>query len=268
MARSDERTFSNPNIRKLSSFSQSVFGEDVAGYKGIAAKTIYFILLFAMGMGAYFYIHSYFTANYYSMAVEGVFFNEQIICNGALIITFIAGLIASFVPSTVPVTGSIYSAGMGYSITFLSMMYARAYKGIVLEAIVLTLLVILVMAGLYVSGKVHVTQKFRTVLTTALLVSIIGSLLFFIIGLVAPASDFYRAIVAVNQGPLGILIAVLGVVLAAAFMLADFDTIQMTVENGLAKKYEWYAAYGLIVGVIYLYLKILRLIAVIMNNRN
>ena len=147
-------------------------------------------------------------------------------------------------------------------------MYARAYKGIVLEAIVLTLLVILVMAGLYVSGKVHVTQKFRTVLTTALLVSIIGSLLFFIIGLVAPASDFYRAIVAVNQGPLGILIAVLGVVLAAAFMLADFDTIQMTVENGLAKKYEWYAAYGLIVGVIYLYLKILRLIAVIMNNRN
>ena len=269
MARTNNETFSNPSIKKLNSFSQSVFGVDsAAGYKGIAAKTIYFVVLFALGMGAYFYMHSYFAANYYTVSGAGIFANEQTIYAGALVITLIAGLIASFVPSSVPITGSIYSAGMGYSVTFLSMIYARAYKGIVFEAISLTLLVILVMAGLYASGKVKVTNKFRTVITTALLVSLMGSLIFWIIGLVAPHSAFYTAIVAINQGPLGIVIALLGVVLAAAFLLSDFDTIQMTVENGLDKKYEWFAAYGLIVGVIYLYLKVLRLLAIIMNNRD
>ena len=43
-------------------------------------------------------------------------------------------------------------------------------------------------------------------------------------------------------GTVGILFGVLGVVLAAVLLVFDFDTIAMTVENGLEKKYEWYAA--------------------------
>ena len=50
-------------------------------------------------------------------------------------------------------------------------------------------------------------------------------------------------------------------------LMCDFETIQMTVEQGLPAQYEWYASYGLIVGVIYLYLKILNLLAKIANNR-
>ena len=83
----------------------------------------------------------------------------------------------------------------------------------------------------------------------------------------APQSAIYTSIVAINNGPVGILFAVIGVLIAAALLMCDFETIQMTVEQGLPAQYEWYASYGLIVGVIYLYLKILNLLAKIANNR-
>ena len=83
----------------------------------------------------------------------------------------------------------------------------------------------------------------------------------------APHSAIYTSIVAINNGPIGILFAVIGVLIAAALLMCDFETIQMTVEQGLPAQYEWYASYGLIVGVIYLCLKILNLLAKIANNR-
>lgn len=253
--------FTNPRVKKLSTFSQSVFGIEAATYKGIAMKTLFFVAIFGAGMGAYFYIHNFLGGGATIYPLEsGVLF-------GAMIATLISGIVASLAPRTTAVTGTIYSAGMGYSITLLSMMYAHAYKGIVIEALVLTLLTVGVLAVLYAKGNIHVGQRFRTALIAWLWVSIIGGLLFAILSFAAPNSALYRSIVIANNGPIGIVIAAIGVFVAAALLICDFETIRLTVEHGLPAYYEWYASYGLIVGVIYLYLKILDLLVKIANNR-
>lgn len=255
-------SFSNPRVKKLSSFSRSVFGEEAASYKGIAMKTLFFVAIFGAGMGAYFYIHSFFGGGIEAFSIENKIFLVSLIATTA------AGLIASFAPASTPVTGTIYSAGMGFSLTYLSMMYAQIYKGIIVEVITLTLLTVAVLAVLYSTGKVRVGSRMKTALIACLWVSIIGGLLFMLLGWLAPNSSLYLSIVAINNGPIGILLAAVGVFIAAALLICDFETIQLTVEQGLPASYEWYASYGLIVGVIYLYLKILRLVARIANNRN
>lgn len=197
-------SYSNPRVKKLRSFAQSTYGMEAASYKGIAMKTLYFVAVFA--------------------------------------------------------------AGMGYALTFMSMIYAMQWKGIIVEAVTLTLLTVAVLAVIYSKG-VRVGSRMKTALITCLWVSIIGGLLFMLLAWLAPHSAIYTSIVAINNGPIGILFAVIGVLIAAALLMCDFETIQMTVEQGLPAQYEWYASYGLIVGVIYLYLKILNLLAKIANNR-
>ncbi len=98
-------------------------------------------------MGAYFYIHNFFGGG------AQAFSTEYTIFVGALIATAIAGLVASFAPKTTAVTGSIYSAGMGYALTFMSMIYAMQWKGIIVEAVTLTLLTVAVLAVIYSKGR-------------------------------------------------------------------------------------------------------------------
>ena len=55
-------------------------------------------------------------------------------------------------------------------------------------------------------------------------------------------------------------LSVVYILIACAFLLVDFDTIQRCVEQKLPKKYEWTAAFGLAYTIIYLFLKIFNLI--------
>ncbi len=46
----------------------------------------------------------------------------------------------------------------------------------------------------------------------------------------------------------------------------DFDFIERGAKAGLAKDYEWVAAVGLLVTIVWLYLEILRLLAKLRQN--
>ena len=268
---SGRKMFTNPAISRVERFDDAFTGAEVASYKGILAKTLYFLAIILVGMGAFFYIHNYFEAQNYTATqiADGyyIYANEAIILFRALIVTLISGLVASFAVKTIPLTGTIYCAGMGYAVTFLSYTYAAAYSGIIVEALLLTVLIIGVMAFLYASGIVRVGRRFRTVVYTCLLVSLIGGIIFSLMLWLAPGSSIVTSILAIQNGPIGIVFAVLGVLLASALLLTDFETIAQTVQNGLSKKYEWYCSYGLMVSVLYLYLKVLELLARIQNNR-
>ena len=66
---------------------------------------------------------------------------------------------------------------------------------------------------------------------------------------------------------LAILVSGAGVVLASLFLVLDFDFIEQGVRNGLPQQYAWMAAFGLVVTLVWLYLEILRLLAILQNNR-
>ena len=266
-------SFSNPAINRVMDFDDSFGASERCSYAGVYAKVGYFLVITLLGVGAFFYMHNYFADQGYTVSkviAEGfvIYSNEMSIMIGAWIVTLITGLIAAFVPNTIPVTGTIYCAGMGYAVAITSYIYAAEYSGIVVEALVLTVLIIAAMATLYSTGLVKVGDKFRMIVFSALMASLLGGLIFGLLRWLAPNSMIVHSITKLQSGPLGILFAVLGVLIAAALLLIDFDTIAYAVTNGLNKKYEWYCSYSLMLSVILLYLKILQLLARIQNNNH
>jgi len=61
-------------------------------------------------------------------------------------------------------------------------------------------------------------------------------------------------------------ISAFGVVLASLFLVLDFDFIEQGIRNGLPERYAWTAAFGLVVTLVWLYLEILRLLAILRGN--
>ncbi len=265
-----KRSFGNPAINRVNNFDDAYGMAESASYKGIFMKIAYFTGVIILGVAAFLYTHYYFGQNGYSgTSYEGytIYNNELTILIGAWIITLVAGLVAAFAIRTIPVTGTIYCAGMGYSLAITSYLYAAQYKGIVIEALLLTLLIIAAMAFLYLKGIVHVGERFKTIVLTALIASVIGSLVFLVVSRLAPNSAFVTSIIKMQNGPIGILLAALGVVLGACLLLIDFEIIVEAVENGVNAKYEWYCSYSLMLSVIYIYIRVLELLARIQNSR-
>ncbi len=171
-----------------------------------------------------------------------------------LVATPVIGIIAAFKSN--PFLVILYAALEGLLIGGISRLFSELYDGIVLQAVLLTLSTTVGMLFLYSTGIIKVTKKLRSVIiiaTVGVLLYIIAEL---ILGLIFPGFAL-----AVTSGPLGIAIAAIIVIVAALNLLLDFDFITRGVEEKLDKKAEWYAAFGLMVSLIWLYLSILRLLA-------
>ena len=175
-----------------------------------------------------------------------------------LIATPILGIITAFKANPVLVT--LYAALEGVLIGVISRSFETAYSGIVLQAVLLTLATTLGMLFLFVNGTVKVTQKARSVIMIATVGVVIYFVFELLIGIFNPG--FLSVL---TTGPLGIFIAAVIVLIAALNLLLDFDFISKGVENKLDKKTEWYAAFGLMVTLVWLYLSILRLLAASRN---
>ncbi len=150
----------------------------------------------------------------------------------------------------------LYAAIEGAYLGLISRFFEVAYDGIVVQAILLTLAITTGMLFLYATGLVKVTQKLRSVI----LIATVGILIYLVIELLL--SLFVPGMINIFfTGPFGIFIAAVIVLIAALNLLLDFDTISRGVANKLNKKAEWYAAFGLMVTLIWLYVSILRLLA-------
>ena len=71
-----------------------------------------------------------------------------------------------------------------------------------------------------------------------------------------------------DTGLMGIGFSLLVVAIAALNLVLDFDIIEQAAENRTPKYMEWYATFGLLVTLIWLYLEILRLLAKLQSRRN
>lgn len=151
----------------------------------------------------------------------------------------------------------LYALLEGIVLGAVSLAFSSAYTGIVLQAIVLTLSITAGMLGLYTSGLIKVTEKVRSVIIIATVGVLVYYLATFVIGLFSPA--FTETL---NSGALGLGIAAIIVVIASLNLLLDFDFIDKGTKNELPKQFEWYAAFGLLVTLVWLYMSILRLLAV------
>lgn len=191
--------------------------------------------------------------------------NELIFVGIALLVTLIFPFLAVFLRKTIPVTGTVYSVAQGFLLGWTIHRCLQGFEHLALEALIVTLIIVTVMAILYATRIVKVTGKFRVVITTLFATVILSSIAGFILYLIPATSGFVSAFF---DNPLfSIGFSVLGIITATLFLLTDFDTIEKTVENNLPKKYEWSAAFGLAFTVIWIYLKVLDLLITLSENK-
>ena len=255
---------SNPVLSRLSRVTERTDG-DTATYAGIASKTAFFLLITLVGVVAQLVAKVLFasapawqTITVYDNFALTLTKPEAMIVGVISVVGLIAELVGIFLRKTVPVSGTIYAASQGYVISFLVFNVLAGYEYLGLEALLLTVAVVLVMSWLYTSGRIRDNKKYRTVLLT-LFVGSIAVGLFSMIGFMIPFTRPYVIAMLQNAG-LSIAFDVVGVVIAALFLISDFSMIEDCVELGYPKEYEWSAAFGLVFTVIWVYLKILDLL--------
>ena len=172
------------------------------------------------------------------------------------IVGFIAVMVTVFKPMTSHILGPIYAVGQGLFVGALSKMFDATYSGIVVQAVGTTLAVFGVMLFLYRTRILRVTDKFRRIVigaTLGLMVFYIASFVFSMFG--ANVSFFS------SSSGVGILFSLFVAGLAAFNLALDFDFIERGEAMGLPRRMEWFAALGLLVTLVWLYLEVLRLLA-------
>lgn len=166
-----------------------------------------------------------------------------------------------FKPRLAKVLGPIYAIAQGFFVGAISKAYESWYDGIVLQAAGATLAVFAVMLLLYNTRIIKVTDRFRRIVIFATL----GVMALYLVSIVM--SLFGAEIPFINEpSALGIGFSIFVCGLAAMNLALDFDFIERGSKAGLAKDYEWVAAVGLLVTIVWLYLEILRLLAKLRQN--
>ncbi len=180
---------------------------------------------------------------------------------GGAIAGLVLGLVVSFKQSTSPALIIGYAAAEGLFIGGISQAFENRWPGVVAQAVIGTLAVFAVALAAYKSGKVRATPKFRR----TVLIGMGGYLVFCLVNLVVMlfggGGDF-----GLRQGPFGFLIGLFAVGLAAAMLILDFDFADQGVKNGIPERYAWLAAFGLVVTLVWLYIEMLRLIAILRGD--
>lgn len=174
----------------------------------------------------------------------------------AVILGFIVAIVTIFKPEWSPFTSPVYAVLEGVILGAISALMNTMYPGIVGQAVILTFGVFVLLLVVFSTRLIRVTETFKLVVIGAT-----GAIaLLYIANLVL--SFFGMPIGFINEGGwLGIGFSLVVVVVASLNLILDFDYIEKGVEHGLPKHMEWYAAFALLVTLVWLYLEILRLLA-------
>ncbi len=177
---------------------------------------------------------------------------------GGVVVGFACVIALYFKPHLAKILGPIYALAQGFFLGAISKGYETFYDGIVVQAAGATIGVFAAMLILYKTQIIKVTDRFRRIVIGATF----GIMLFygacFLLSLFA-GSDSISFLS--SPSLLGIGFSVLVAGLAAMNLALDFDFIDRGVAQGLSKDFEWYAAFGLLVTIVWLYLEMLRLLA-------
>ncbi len=175
----------------------------------------------------------------------------------AAIVGLVLALVIIFKQVTNPAAIVTYAAVEGVFLGGVSQLFNARYPGIVVQAVLGTAGVTAVMLGLYRSGKIRVTPQFTKMVVGAT----IGFFLLMMVNLVA--GFFTEGGLGLRQGPLGIGIGLFAIGLASLNLVLDFDLVEKGARQGLPARYGWFAAFGIMVTLVWLYIEILRLLSIL-----
>ncbi len=181
---------------------------------------------------------------------------------GGAILGFITAIVTVFKPKWSPYTAPIYAVLEGLLIGGVSAMYAATMGGIVMNAVLLTFGIFFTMLFVYRTGMIKVTEKFKGFL----MIAMGGIFVFYLLSWILNMFGGGQMMSIFNGGLIGIGISLFIIAIASLSLLWDFDTIDKMAATGAPKYMEWYGGFSLMVTIVWLYLEILRLLAMISRN--
>ena len=238
----------NPSLseRIFASQPRPAFGAERMTLQGSINKA--FLLLVVLLAGAFWPWSQYLTSGDVSVVSSSLLVG---VLGG-----FVLGLVISFKASLAPYLAVPYAALEGLAIGGISALLERRYPGIAIQAVGLTFAVLAVMLVAYKLRIIRATEQFR-----AIVIGATGAIA--LVYLVSMVLGFFHIAVPVlnSSTPLGIGVSLVIVGVAALNLILDFDFIESGAAQGAPRYMEWYAAFGLLVTMVWLYLEILRLLS-------
>jgi uncharacterized YccA/Bax inhibitor family protein len=175
---------------------------------------------------------------------------------GAMILGLILALVIIFKQTTAPYLAPLYGAVEGVFLGILSYFFESVYPGIVMQAVGLTFGIFFALLIVYKSRLIPVTQNFKLGIAAATGGIFLVYLVSFVLRLFGFGVPYVH-----GSGIIGIGFSLFVVVIASLNLVLDFDFIENGAESGAPKHMEWYAAFGLTVTLVWLYIEILRLLS-------
>ena len=169
---------------------------------------------------------------------------------------FVFALITIFKKTWSPITAPLYAGAEGLFLGAFSGYMESIFPGIVIQAVGLTIGVFVALLLAYQSGLIKVTENFKLGIVAAtggVALVYLASMVLGFFGTTIPMIH--------DSGLVGIGFSLVVVVIAALNLVLDFDFIEQGAEQGAPKYMEWYASFGLLVTLIWLYLEMVRLLA-------
>ena len=234
---------SNP-MMKEKVFTQAIAGTETMTLQGAVNKTVALLALVVIGA-------SYSWNLYYNQGPEAV----QPWMIGGLIGGLVFAMITIFKAAWAPKTAPIYAVLEGLALGGISAIFEARFPGIVIQAVGLTFGTLFALLFAYKARLIRATENFKL----GIFAATGGIAVVYLISFVGRMFGWQMPVIH-ESGPMGILFSLFVVVIAALNLVLDFDFIER--GDGVAPRYmEWYAAFGLIVTLVWLYLELLRLLS-------
>ena len=242
------RTSSNPVLKRLDDLGNNrsfvVNSSNVMSIEGTSAKALILLLLTSLSA-----LYTYAQTIQGSQSV-GLYMGVGAIGG------FILAMITIFKSNWSPYTAPLYALLEGLFLGAISAIFEMKFQGIVIDAVLSTFGVLFSLLLIYSFRIIKVTEKFRIAVVAATGGIAIVFFVSFVLG-------FFGIEVGLLHGSslMAIGFTLVVIVVAAMNLLLDFDFIEQGAKAGLPKHMEWYAAFGLMVSLIWLYIEILKLLS-------
>ena len=184
---------------------------------------------------------------------------------GAALVGLVLVIVNSVKRTVSPPLIMAYAAVEGVFIGGISFHYevVLSLDGIVFQAVLGTVAAFVGMLIAYRTGRIRVTPRFTKALigaTIGFLILAFANLLLAMFGVGGGTG------IGLRSGPLGILFGCIGIVLACLFLALDFHMVEEGIKHGAPERESWLAAFGLTVTLVWLYLEILRVLAILRGS--
>jgi uncharacterized YccA/Bax inhibitor family protein len=188
---------------------------------------------------------------------------------GGALVGFVLALVNIFKKEPSPALVLAYAAAQGLFLGGFSgiLEFDMGLSGIIFQALLATACVIAATLALYAFRIVRTSPRMNKIFFIVMIGYALFSLVNFVLMLTGVNQDPWGLrSMEVFGIPLGLLLGGLAVLLGAYSLVMDFEGIEMGVKRGVHKKYGWSAAFGLTMTIIWLYVEIIRIIAILRGN--